>query len=109
MGKPVDQLAANPLPEDAIAKVYRGMPMKLNNRHAHWSNLVHAIDKRTLPISDVHSHMKMLNVCHLAGICCRLGRKISWDQTDERIVGDDLAANMMSRPYREGYRIELSS
>ncbi|MFG0291175.1 MAG: gfo/Idh/MocA family oxidoreductase, partial [Rhodopirellula sp. JB044] len=55
---------------------------------------------------DVHSHMKMLNVCHLAGICCRLGRTIQWDQATEMIVGDDQAAAMMSRPYREGFEIE---
>jgi predicted dehydrogenase len=106
VGKPVEELKDNPLPEDAIAKIYRGMPMEGNNRDAHWSNFVNAIENRTLPISDVHSHMKMLNVCHLAGICCRLGRKIKWDQSAETIVGDDLAKSMMSRPYRVGYEIE---
>ena len=49
----------------------------------------------------------MRNVCHLAGICCRLGRKIDWDQATEQIVGDEVAASMMSRPYREGYEIEM--
>ncbi len=106
VGAPIEELAADPLPEDAIAKVYRGMPIVGNDRPAHWANFVHSIEHRTLPISDVHSHMKMLNVCHLAGICCRLGRTIHWDQSTEMITGDDLAASMMSRPYREGYEIE---
>ena len=105
VGKPVEQLKDNPLPDGAIARIYRGMPMKLNDRPAHWANFVHAMDQRTLPISDVHSHMKMLNVCHLAGICCRLGRKIEWDQASERIIHDEIAAGMMKRPYREGYEI----
>ena len=73
----------------------------------HWANFIHSIKHRTLPISDVHSHMKMLNVCHLAGICCRLGRTVHWDQATEMITGDDLAAAMMSRQYREAYRIEM--
>ncbi|HBE70743.1 MAG TPA: oxidoreductase [Planctomycetaceae bacterium] len=107
VGKPVEDLEANPLAEDAISKIYRGMPMVDNNRGAHWANLLHCIDNDTLPISDVHSHMKMLNVCHLAGICCRLGRKVNWDQATETIVGDELAASMMKRPYREGYEIEM--
>ena len=107
VGKPVEDLGDKPLPEDALAKIYRGMPMKQNHRHAHWANFLHAIDNRTLPISDVHSHMRMLNVCHLAGICCRLGRKIHWDQATEMITGDDQAAAMMKRPYREGYEIEM--
>ncbi len=80
--------------------------MQSNDRPAHWANFMHAIENRVLPISDVHSHMKMLNVCHLAGICCRLGRRINWNQSTEQIVGDALAASMMSRPYREGYEIE---
>ncbi len=107
VGKPVEQLATNPLPEDAISKIYRGMPMQENDRPAHWANFMHAIEHRVLPISDVHSHMKMLNVCHLAGICCRLGRKVKWDQATETIIGDELAASMMSRPYRDGYEIEM--
>ncbi|MFG0288832.1 MAG: Gfo/Idh/MocA family protein, partial [Rhodopirellula sp. JB044] len=98
VGKPVEELQSKPLPEDAVAKVYRGMPMIGNDRPAHWANFIHSIEHRTLPISDVHSHMKMLNVCHLAGICCRLGRTIQWDQATEMIVGDDQAAAMMSRP-----------
>ena len=107
VGRPVEDLAARPLAEDAISKIYRGMPMVDNNRGAHWANLLHCIDNDELPISDVHSHMKMLNVCHLAGICCRLGRKINWDQATETIVGDELAASMMKRPYREGFEIEM--
>jgi hypothetical protein len=106
-GEPVEQLKDKPLPEDAVAKIYRGMPMQGNGRHAHWANFVHAIDTRMLPISDVHSHMKMLNICHLAGICSRLGRKIRWDQASEQVIGDDRAASMMRRPYREGYEIDL--
>lgn len=107
VGKPVEQLADNPLPEDAVSKIYRGLPMEDNNRPAHWANFMHSIETRELPISDVHSHMKMLNVCHLAGICCRLGRKINWDQKTEQVVGDELAASMMKRPYRAGFEIEM--
>ncbi|QEG21811.1 Gfo/Idh/MocA family protein [Mariniblastus fucicola] len=109
VGAPVEGLKDKPLPEDAIAKIYRGMTINGNNRDAHWANLVESIEKRTLPISDVHSHMKMLNVCHLAGICCRLGRKIHWDQASETITGDELAASMMKRPYREGYEIDMGT
>jgi len=79
VGKPIEQLQGNPLPEDAIAKIYRNMPMKSNNRGGHWANFIHCVENRVLPISDVHSHMKMLNVCHLAGISCRLDRTIKWD------------------------------
>ena len=39
VGKPVEDLANNPLPEDAMSKAYRGMPMEDNERKAHWLNL----------------------------------------------------------------------
>jgi len=107
VGKPIEELDAKPLPEDAIAKIYRNMPIEGNDRDAHWANFIYSIENRSLPISDVHSHMKMLNVCHLAGICCRLGRTVQWDQASEMVVGDDLAASMMARPYREGYEIDM--
>jgi predicted dehydrogenase len=107
VGKPVEELQANPLTDDAVSRIYRSMPMKHNDRQAHWANFLHAIEHRVLPISDVHSHMKMLNVCHLAGICCRLGRKVHWDQTTETIQDDEQAISMMKRPYREGFEIEM--
>ncbi len=105
-GKPVEDLANNPLPDDAIAKVYKGLPMESNERRAHWANFLHCVRTRKEPISDVHSHMEMLNVCHLAGISARLGRDLKWDDNSEQIVGDEQANSFLGRPYRSGYEIE---
>jgi predicted dehydrogenase len=106
-GKPVEDLANNPLPEDALSKVYKNLPMERNERSAHWANFLHCVRERKDPISDVHTHMEMLNVCHLAGISARFGRDLKWDNAKEEIVGDDEANAFLSRPYREGYEIEL--
>lgn len=106
-GAPVDALQDNPLPEDAISKVYKGLPMESNERKAHWACFLNCVRSRQEPISDVHSHMEMLNVCHLAGISARLGRGLKWDDSAEQIVGDDEANAMLGRPYRSGYEIEM--
>ena len=74
VGAVVDALKDDPLPEDAIQKVYKGLPMEANERKAHWACFLNCVKSRQEPISDVHSHMKMLNTCHLAGIVARLGR-----------------------------------
>ncbi len=74
-GKPVEDLANNPLPDDAIQKVYKGAPIERNERSAHWANFLYCVRERKEPISDVHSHMEMLNVCHLAGISARLASR----------------------------------
>jgi predicted dehydrogenase len=106
-GSPVDALKDHPLPEGALAKVYKNLPMEGNERKAHWANFLGCVKSRKEPISDVHSHMKMLNICHLAGISARLGRSLKWDATTERIVGDDQADAMLARPYRKGYEIDM--
>jgi len=106
-GGPVEDLVNNPLPEDAISKVYKGMPMEHNERKQHWANFLHCSRERIDPISDVHTHMEMLNVCHLAGISARLGRDLKWDDSAEQIVGDKEANAMLARPYRDGYEIEM--
>ena len=106
-GAPVDALKDDPLPEDAIAKVYKNLPMEDNERKAHWANFLHCAKTRKEPISDVHSHMRMLNICHLAGISARLGRTLKWDDASEQIVGDEQANAMLARPYRKGYEIEM--
>jgi predicted dehydrogenase len=105
-GEPVEQLKDDPLPEGAIAKVYKGLPMEHNERKAHWANFLYCAKNKKQPISDVHSHMKMLNICHLAGISARLGRSLRWDAAAEQIVGDEQANAMLARPVRKGYEIE---
>ncbi len=106
-GGPVDALKDDPLPANAVAKVYRHMPMEGDERKAHWANFLHCVREGSEPISDVHSHMRMLNVCHLAGISARLGRPLQWDPVGERILGDEQASAMLARPYRRGYEIEV--
>jgi predicted dehydrogenase len=108
-GAPVEALKNNPLPEDAISKVYKGLPIQFNERKAHWANFLHCVREKAEPISDVHTHMEMLNVCHLAGISARLGRDLKWDNSKEQIVGDDQANAMLAREYRAGYEIEMGT
>ena len=42
---------------------------------------------------------------HLGLISMMVGRKIHWDVKEEKIVGDEAATAMLSRPYRSGYSI----
>ena len=81
--------------------------MDFNERKQHWANFLHCVRERKTPISDVHTHMEMLNVCHLAGISARVGRDLKWDNEAEQIVGDELANSMLARAYRKGYEINM--
>lgn len=101
-GKPVEELQDNPLPEGAIEKVYGG---KVSENHTH--NFTEAMKARKQPISDVWSHNRMLEICHLANIAMRLGRALTWDPKKRQIVGDAQANGFLSRESRKGYEINL--
>jgi predicted dehydrogenase len=97
-GKPVEDLQDNPLPEGAIEAVYGG-PVSEN----HTDNFIAAMRSRKQPISDVWTHNRMLETCHLANIAIRLGRELNWDPVKREIVGDEQASSFMKRESRKGY------
>lgn len=105
-GAPVERLADDPLPEDAVAKTYKGQPTPFNQHKNHWANFFHCVRERCEPISDVTSHLRAIDICHLANISIRLGREMKWDAESETIVGDDQANGMLAREYRKGFEIE---
>jgi len=73
-GKPVEDLEQNPLPDDAMEKVYGG-PLTEN----HVANFIAGIESREQPVSDVWSHNRMLEICHLSNIAMRLDRPVAWN------------------------------
>ena len=101
VGKPVEELEANPLPDGALENVYKNR--SLTN---HFRNFFEAVAAGKEPISDVFSHHRALTTCHLAGMAARLDRKIQWDPETEKIVGDEQAQSFVSRKRREGFDIK---
>jgi predicted dehydrogenase len=101
-GKPVEELESNPLPEGAVENVYGG-PVSEN----HTANFIDAIRSREQPISNVWSHNRMLETCHLSNIAIRLGRELKWDPTKREIIGDDQANAFLSRENRKGFEINM--
>jgi len=102
VGKPVEDLKDNPLPEGAIEEVYGG---KVSANHT--ANFIEGMKARKQPISDVWSHNRMLEICHLANIAMRLDREVKWDPTKREIIGDDQANAFLSRENRKGYEINM--
>lgn len=101
-GKPVEELETNPLPAGAVEAVYGG-PVSQN----HTANFIAAMHSREQPISDVWSHNRMLETCHLANISIRLGRELNWDPVARQIIGDEDANAFLSRENRKGYEINM--
>jgi hypothetical protein len=57
-------------------------------------------------VTDVWTHNRMLEVCHLANIAMRLGREVNWDPAKREIVGDAQANAFLARESRQGYAIK---
>ncbi len=101
-GKPVEDLKENPLPEGAIEDVYGG---KVSANHT--ANFIEGMKSRKQPISDVWSHNRMLEICHLSNIAMRLGRGLNWDPVNRKIIDDAQANTFLSRENRKGYEINM--
>jgi len=101
-GKPVEDLKNNPLPAGAIEEVYGG---KVSPNHT--ANFIESIKSRKQPISDVWTHNRMLEICHLSNIAMRLGRELKWDPVQREITGDPQANSFLSRENRKGYEINM--
>lgn len=101
-GAPVEELKTKPLPENAIEEVYGG---KVSANHT--ANFIEAMQSRKQPISDVWSHNRMLEICHLSNIAMRLGRELRWDPQTRDIIGDAQASAFLSRESRKGYEIRM--
>ncbi|QDV53202.1 Gfo/Idh/MocA family protein [Gimesia fumaroli] len=102
VGAPVEALKDNPLPEGAIEKVYGG---KVSANHT--ANFIEGMNSRKQPISDVWSHNRMLEICHLSNIAMRLDRGLKWDPVKREVIGDDQANSFLSRENRKGYEINM--
>jgi predicted dehydrogenase len=102
VGKPVEDLADSPLPEGAVEEVYGG---KVSENHT--SNFIDAMRTRKQPISDVWSHNRMLEICHLSNISMRLNRGLKWDPVKREIVGDAQANSFLARENRKGFEINM--
>ena len=101
-GAPFEQLKDNPLPEDAIAKVYGG-----KEPTSHMQNFMDCVKSRETPISDVWTHHRAMTTCHLANISIRLDKTLEWDPKTEMITNDSTLNSWQGREQRKGYEINV--
>jgi predicted dehydrogenase len=66
----------------------------------HMLNLLHAIDTRAKPISDIEEGYISTASCILANNSLQLGRTIEWDPQQARVKNDDQANELLARTYR---------
>ena len=100
-GTPVEENRdAGQFEDDDVVRLYKGKPFE-----GHKHNFYRTISEGGLPVSDVFSHLQVMNSCHLSAIAARLKRVIRWDPKAEQIIGDNQAAAFLAREQRKGYGI----
>ncbi|MCA9156380.1 MAG: Gfo/Idh/MocA family oxidoreductase, partial [Planctomycetales bacterium] len=105
-GKPVEDLASNPLPRDKF-QVYSHDNLdrperfgKLDAITNHMGNFFDCLTSRHKPVSDVWSQHRSVSTCHLGNIAMRVGRSLKWDPTAETFPGDAEANALLRREQR---------
>ena len=92
-------LVNDPLPQTAT---------RLEVSTNHMANFMNAVRTRHAAICNPVVGHRSCSVCHLGVIATRLGQALTWDPEQERFTGEhaEAANRMLSRPYREGYRLD---
>jgi hypothetical protein len=76
---------------------------------AHMKNLLHCIETRDKPVSDIEQGYISTTACILANLSQKLGRSLTWDHQRGQVVGDDEANRLLTRPYRAPWQHPESS
>jgi predicted dehydrogenase len=72
----------------------------------HYRNFIDGIVNGTQPIAPIETAHRSITIAHLGNIGLRLKReKLRWDPASERIVDDDEAEKMVSRPMRAPWKL----
>jgi len=71
----------------------------------HFADWEESIRTGKLPVGDVEIGHRSATVCHLGNIALRTGRKIRWDPAAEKVLDDPEAAAMVSKAYREPWKL----
>jgi predicted dehydrogenase len=72
----------------------------------HFRNFIDCVLSRGEPAAPIEAAHRSITIAHLGNIAMLLGRElIRWNPETEQIIGDEEAANMLSRPYRAPWRL----
>ncbi len=86
-------------------KPLHASPADANPYTAHTADFFRSIRTRQDPVSPVEAGHAASTLGNVSDIALRLGRKLKWDPTQDRFVGDDEANSMLTRAARSPWTI----
>ncbi len=78
---------------------------KLYVSENHVRNFIDCVKSRAETVCPVEMAIRCDTIAHMVNVAARTKRTIHWDPKAEEIVGDAEAAKMLTRPYREEWKI----
>jgi predicted dehydrogenase len=69
----------------------------------HMKDFLSAVASRGKPVADIEQGYISTAACILANVSMQLGRSITWDPVQGKVVGDDEANKLLRRAYRNPY------
>jgi len=92
-------------PKSILKEKIGTQEIRLCHSDNHYRNFLQSVESRQPTVAPIDQAHRSITVCHLANIALRLGRKIHWNPQQEKIIGDDTAARMLSRPMRSPWHL----
>lgn len=71
----------------------------------HVRNFIDCVKSRAETVCPVEMAIRCDTIAHMVNIAAQTKRVIQWDPESEQITGDEAAAAMTTRPYREEWKI----
>jgi predicted dehydrogenase len=94
-------------PKSILDSVIGPKEVHLYQSDNHYRNFIDCVLSRKETVAPVETAHRSITICHLGNIAMRLGRdKLRWDPVKEQVLDDAEAAKMLSRPYREPWKLE---
>ncbi|GAB3650086.1 Gfo/Idh/MocA family oxidoreductase [Echinicola sediminis] len=94
-------------PESLAEMKIKDSDIRLEYSDDHYQNWFDAIKDRKKPICDVAIGHSTSALCNVVNIAYQLGRELEWDPKKEVFINDDDANNLLGRPYRGGWKLEV--
>ena len=73
----------------------------------HNRNFIDCVKSRAETICPVEMGIRCDTIVHMVDAAAQTGRTIKWDPKAEKIIGDEQAAKMITRPYRKEWKVWL--
>lgn len=71
----------------------------------HNRNFIDCVKSRKETICPVEMGIRCDTIAHMVNVAAQTKRVLHWDPQKERIIGDEAAAKMITRPYRQKWKV----